>query len=309
MFVWLRKRLGLSASLPEPRQLPMPFIVGAPRSGTTLLRFMLDAHSDLAIPPETGFLIPCAQLNTQKECLEEELVHTIVNFPLDAPAWEDFQISEADFRARIREVRPLAVAAGVRAFYELYAARFGKRRWGDKTPLYCLHLGVIENHLPEAHFVHIIRDGRDAALSLQNLWFSPGTDIATLAAYWRRAVGAARAQGAGCRHYLEVRYEDLVLRTEEVLRQICSFLELSFEPAMLRYFERSPERLQEHRERTRTNGQVVVTKDQRLEQQRQTVQPPDASRIFAWKHSMSQEEQVQFAQIAGDLLRELGYDA
>src|SRR6478672_7297562 len=101
MFAWLWKRLGLTAPLPESRRLPMPFIVGAPRSGTTLLRFMLDAHSDLAIPPETGFLIPCAQLPTQKEALEETLVHSIVMFPPDAPAWEDFQISEADFRAKI----------------------------------------------------------------------------------------------------------------------------------------------------------------------------------------------------------------
>lgn len=309
MFAWLRKRLGLISPLPDPRRPPMPFIVGAPRSGTTLLRFMLDAHSDLAIPPETGFLIPCAQLHTQREGLEEGLVQTIVNFPVDAPAWEDFRISEADFRAKIRQIRPLTVAAGVRAFYELYAARFGKPRWGDKTPLYCLHLDVIEKLLPEAHFLHIIRDGRDAALSLRNLWFSPGNDIATLAAYWRRAVSTARAQGAGCRHYMEVRYEDVVLRTEEVLRQICSFLELTYEPAMLRYFERSPERLQEHQERTRTDGQVIVTKDQRLGQQRQTMQPPDASRIFAWKQGMSREEQSQFADIAGDLLRELGYEA
>lgn len=289
MFAWLRKRLGLIAPLPKPPRLPMPFIVGAPRSGTTLLRFMLDAHSDLAIPPETGFLIPCAQLKTKKENLEEELVQAILHFPVDAPAWEDFQISEADFRAKIRRIRPLTVAEGVRAFYELYAARFGKPRWGDKTPLYCMHLDVIEKLLPEAHFLHIIRDGRDAGLSLRNLWFSPGDDITTLAAYWYRVVSTARAQGAGCRHYLEVRYEDVVLRTEDVLRQICSFLELSYEPAMLRYFERSPERLQEHRERTRTDGQVVVTKDHRLEQQRRTMQPPDPSRIFAWKQCMSGE--------------------
>lgn len=308
MFAWLRNRWGLVNSALEPHRPPMPFIVGAPRSGTTLLRFMLDAHSDLAIPPETGFVVPCAELASQGGSLEQDLVETILHFPPDAPAWGDFQIPAADFRARIGQLRPLTAAAGVRAFYELYAARFGKRRWGDKTPLYCQHLLAIEGLLPEAHFVHLIRDGRDAALSLRPLWFSPGNDIKTLGAYWRQAVSAGRTQGARCRHYLEVRYKDVVLRTEETLGKICDFLELPFEPAMLRYFERSPERLQEHRERTRTDGQILVTRERRLLQQRQTTQPPDASRISAWKQSMSREEQMQFAAIAGDLLRELGYE-
>jgi len=85
----------------------MPIIVGAPRPGTTLLRFMLDTHPEMAIPPETGFL---------------------ALFP---------------------------------HFYQLYASRFAKPRWGDKTPSYCHHMQNIEEVLPEAHFIHIIRDGRD----------------------------------------------------------------------------------------------------------------------------------------------------
>ncbi len=309
MFNWLRNKLEPVSLLPEPRRLPMPFIVGAPRSGTTLLRFMLDSHSELAIPPETGFVIPCSQLTSRGTDLERDLVETIGNFPPEAPAWQDFGIPIDALRDKIRQTRPLTVAGGVRAFYEIYAARFGKRRWGDKTPLYCLHLADIEKLLPEAHFVHLIRDGRDASLSLRNLWFSPGNDIATLARYWRRAVSTARSQGAGCHHYLEVRYEDVVLRTEDTLLRICRFLDLPYDPAMLRYFERTPQRLQEHRERTRTDGRVVVTRNQRWRQQRQTTQPPDASRIGGWKQAMSPEEQLQFASIAGDLLRQLGYEA
>jgi hypothetical protein len=190
----------------------------------------------------------------------------------------------------------------------LYAARFGKRRWGDKTPLYGLHLEAIATLLPEARFVHVIRDGRDTALSLRHLWFSPGKSIHTLAAYWRNVVSTARAQGAGRRHYLEVRYEDLVLQTERALREICGFLELDYEPCMLRYFERTPERLREHRERLRKDGQLVVSQEQRWQQQRRTTQPPDPSRIGGWKCSMTREEQSQFAEVAGDLLLELGYE-
>jgi hypothetical protein len=306
MFEWFQKWGTIAA--PRVCPLPMPFIVGAPRSGTTLLRFMLDAHPELAIPAETGFLLACAQLPQDQGISEQELIQTMLYYPPDAPAWNDYQIPAAEFRAKIGQIRPLTAAAGVRAFYELYAARFGKRRWGDKTPLYCLHLPTIEKLLPEAHFLHLIRDGRDAALSLRHLWFSPGNDIPTLAAYWRHAVASARGHGALCPHYLEVRYEELVSRTEEVLRLVCDFLQLSFDPAMLHYFERTPERLQEHRERTRTDGQIVVTREQRFKQQQNTTRPPDASRIFAWKQDMSSEEQAKFTAVAGDLLRELGYE-
>jgi hypothetical protein len=286
----------------------MPMIVGAPRSGTTLLRFMLDAHPELAIPPETGFVVPCLKLRGRGEALRRKFVDTVVQFPPDAPGWADFQIPADEFRAKVAELEPFTVAAGLRAFYAMYAARCGKPRWGDKTPLYCLHLAAIERVLPEAHFLHMIRDGRDAALSLRPMWFAPGRDIRTLASSWREAVATARAQGARCRRYLEVRYEDLLSRTEDVLRQVCAFIELPFDGAMLRYYERVPGRLQEHQGRTRGDGTVVVTRHDRVRQQEQTTRPPDPARIAAWRWVMNDEERRQFEAVAGDALREFGYD-
>ena len=115
-------------------------------------------------------------------------------------------------------IDPFTVSDGFRLFYRMYAQRFGKPRGGDKTPMHCRHLRTIERLLPEARFVHIIRDGRDAAVSLRRQWFSPGHDIQTQARYWRDNVLLARQQAAGCRHYLELRYEDLVRAPEAALR-------------------------------------------------------------------------------------------
>ncbi|HEY8185271.1 MAG TPA: sulfotransferase, partial [Pyrinomonadaceae bacterium] len=83
----------------------------------------------------------------------------------------------------------------------------------------------IRKVIPEARFIHIIRDGRDAALSLRRMWFSPGWEIETQAAYWRRCVLAARKAGLGRADYCEVRYEDLVLNTRETLKAICKFVD------------------------------------------------------------------------------------
>jgi hypothetical protein len=286
----------------------MPVIVGSPRSGTTLLRFMLDSHRELAIPPETGFLSLGTKFRGRGDKLREKFFRAVTNFPSEAPGWPDFEISEESFRASLRGIEPFTVAEGYRAFYRLYAARFGKSRWGDKTPLYCMELNVIRKILPEARFIHIIRDGRDAALSLRGMWFSPGWEIETQAAYWRDCVLAARRAGAGRPDYIEVRYEDLILNTRETLNRLCTFIELDYDDAMLSYYRRAPERLKEHKGRFRPDGTVLRSQEQRLGQQKRTTEPPDPARVFAWRSAMSPDEKERFRLVAGDLLSDLGYE-
>jgi hypothetical protein len=289
-------------------QQPMPIIVGAPRSGTTLLRLMLDAHSELAIPPETGFLSAAEKLSAKGDKLHERFLDGIVNHAGPLSSWPDFEVSTTEFKAALDEIEPFNISDGYRAFYRLYAARHGKLRWGDKTPSYCHYLEAIRRVLPEARFIHIIRDGRDAALSLRRMWFSPGWEIETQAAYWRGCVLAARRAGCGRDDYLEVRYEDLVLNTRETLERICSHVDLTYEDEMLNYHKRAPERLKEHKGRLLPDGTTFLTQEQRFQQQQRTTTPPDPNCVFAWKRTMDGEEREKFAVVAGDLLRELGYE-
>ena len=286
----------------------MPIIVGAPRSGTTLLRLMLDSHPELAIPPETGFLELATKLRGRGDKLRERFFSALISYPIESPSWPDFDIPEEVFRTALTEISPFSIADGYRAFYRLYASRFGKSRWGDKTPLYCMNLPTIRSVLPEARFVHIIRDGRDAALSLRRMWFSPGEKIEDLATYWRNCVMAARGAGVGKADYLEVRYEELILKTKETLRQICAFIDLDFDHAMLSYHSRAPLRLEEHKGRSLSDGSPLLTQEDRIRQQQRTTEPPDPSRVFAWKAAMGSKERERFELVAGDLLRDLGYE-
>jgi len=283
----------------------MPIIVGAPRSGTTLLRFMLDVHPALAIPPETGFLAPLAM---QSDSISPvDFYRILTTYPQDLPGWEDFGIDRRVFWAHLGQINPFSAAEGVREFYRLYAARHGKRRYGDKTPMYCQHMRSIEALLPEAHFIHIIRDGRDVAGSLQKMWFAPTRDIGGLAGFWSDLVRRTREAAASTRQYMEVRYESLVYDPEPVLRSICDFIQLEFSPRMLRYWEHTPERLREHRARRGSDGEVVITHEGRLQQQRLTMEPPQKSRTFAWRREMSPADQLEFHRVAGDTLDDLGY--
>lgn len=282
---------------------PAPFIVGSPRSGTTLLRLMVDAHRSVAIPPETGFITPLLRAYGTERALRRSVFVTMTRY-----GWEDFGIPPADLQSALAQIEPFSVGAAIRCFYQLYAARFGKPRWGNKTPLHCLYMRAIEQLLPEAHFIHIIRDGRDVALSLRERWFAPGNDMTTLAAYWRRNVATAQAQGRRCRHYLELRYEDLVLDTSGVLERVCAFLALDYDAGMLQYYGRAAERLQEHGDQVVPSLGHVVTRADRLAAHSRTLTPPDPSRLSVWRQTMRVAERREFERVAGPLLASLGYD-
>lgn len=282
---------------------PVPFIVGVPRSGTTLLRLMCDAHPELSIPPEMGFMPAATALRGRGSALRQTFFETLTGMP----SWEDANIPRAAFEQALSEIEPFTVTEGIRTFYRAYAGRFGKPRWGDKTPAYCLHMDKIERVLPEARFVHIIRDGRDVALSLRGLWFSPGERIEELAQHWRSWIMTARRLGKRRRHYLEVRYEELIADAPAVLRKVCDFVELSYDRRMESYYESSPARLDEVKTMYRDDGSLLITKEERLYNQRFTTRPPEPSRVFRWRTEMDAETQARFAAIAGDLLEELGY--
>ena len=292
----------------DPQLPPMPIIVGSPRSGTTLLRFMLDSHPELAIPPETGFLRFGLNFWGQGDKLRQKFFRAIVNYADPYPTWADFEIPKEAFWTALTEINPFTISEGYRAFYRLYAARFGKSRWGDKTPLYCFEMNPIRRALPEVRFIHIIRDGRDAALSLRKMWFSPGWEIDIQAAYWRKYVLAARRAGMGRPDYLEIRYEDLILTPQETLKRVCDYIGLSYDETILNYYTRSPARLKEHKGRYRPDGTVQIASEERLRQQAETMKPPNPARVFAWKQAMSAEERYRFQIVAGDLLKELGYE-
>jgi len=288
---------------------PFPVIVGAPRSGTTLLRLMLDCHSELAIPPETGFIPGCARLSGTGAGLREDFVRWITNFPPEAPGWADFAITVDELRGELERQGEFTVSDGLRTFYRLYAGRFGKRRWGDKTPSYALEMATIARLLPEAHFIHLIRDGRDVALSWRKTWFSPGDDMRTLARSWRRWIEQARAQSQQVARYMEIRFERLVSDPQAVLREVAQFVGLSYESEMLDYHLRSQARLAEHGPRFSRAGQLLVSRDQRLQQQQSTMRPLDVTRAGAWRLVMTVEQRAEFAHEAEPLLSALGYES
>lgn len=267
---------------------PPLIVLGVGRSGTTLLRVMLDRNSELVIPDESFFVL--------------QLAHRYPRPPRIGAFFDDLRRL-----ARLREwglepedVRPrlhagMTTGEAVAAIFETYAEKHGKPHWGDKTPLYMQHLPVLERLFPEALWLHLVRDGRDAALSFLALptgfsgrtWAQPRS-TAQFAARWSVEIRSARALGrrAGER-YLELRYEELVAHPERELRRVCEFASLPWEPAMLDY-----------------PGTIDIAK---LPEHRRLTQPPTPG-VRDWREQMRRQDALAFERVAGDVLRESGYE-
>jgi hypothetical protein len=291
-----------------PDQPPRPFVVGAPRSGTTMLRLMLDAHPELAIPPETYFITKAQKTwRAAKRRPGEDRTETFIESVTGHKRWPDFHLDADEFAARVRERQPKRLGEGVRVFYEMYADKVQKPHWGDKTPFYVRKMDLIHRVLPEARFIHLIRDGRAVALSIKDLWFGPDT-IEGCAEFWVERIDEARAQAQELPNYIEVIYEDLVRDPEPNLRRIAEFIELPFDERMVRYYENVDERiaLETPPEEVAQDGRVVST-DERMKIMENLKRPPDPTRIDRWREQMPAEDIAKFEAIAGERLRELGY--
>lgn len=181
----------------------------------------------------------------------------------------------------------------VRRIFATHASNQGKPRYGDKMPGYVLHVSLLAKLFPEARFVHIVRDGRDVALSLTDLWFTE-RGVGEAALFWKRRVCAGRTAGRrlGPLRYREVRYEDLIADPQTVVRGLCDFADLAFEPAMLEFFQRGEEVVQ------RTGDPAL----------HQRLLLPPTSGLRNWRSQMGGDDLVMFETLAGDVLAELGYE-
>jgi hypothetical protein len=228
--------------------------------------------------------------------------------------WNDFGIEEQELRSSFEQLEPFNTADALRSFYVLYAGKHGKQRWGDKTPDYVRKMKKVQRTLPEARFVHVIRDGRDAGLSQNVRVIKRGKEPIPpreMARRWRKRIIKSREDAAEIAdgEYLEVRYEDLISDTERVLKEVCELIELDYDPVMLAYHERAEERLQEMAGALpQRRGRPEREAGERVAAHAMTTKPPDADRVEVWKREMSEAENAEFEQAAGYLLADLGYE-
>jgi sulfotransferase family protein len=232
-----RRRALRSANIPSmASQVDRPiFVIGCPRSGTTLLQLMLHSHRRIAIPAETRFLLPAYWARHKFGDLTDPAQRLVLAEWIVRRKQTKFHDLGLDPDAVIEEIvaGPPTIGSALSIVFRAYARRFDKPRWGDKRPSYFKHIPVLLRMWPDAQFVHLIRDGRDCVASLKEMpWYSLDSYHAICA--WREAIdnGKHFAAQLGPDSFYELQYERLVADPANELSGLCEFLGEEFDPAM-----------------------------------------------------------------------------
>jgi len=271
------------------------FIIGAPRSGTTLLQYMLRSHPRISFPTgESHFMVPLYRESASFGDLRmpENMRRLLVDIYRRSADFIDSELHGLKFEVDVLAEKFCKqnlsnVPAVIRGLMELNAHGEGKLRWGDKTPYYSLHVPLIMEMFPDAQIIHILRDGRDCALSM----LERGKDLDIHNIYhatriWKQYVDAGQAAGRllDSSQYYEFRYEDLLQRQLDVVSGLCDFLGEEFSESVINYRKASG------------SGKTPLLR-----------KPIQAGNSEKWKNRMSRRQIRMFECIAGDTLTANGY--
>lgn len=281
------------------------FIIGNPRSGTSLLRLMLTNHSDICIPPECGFIQWWFNKygNWTKSDTQNKI--KVESFITDLSQSKKIETWNLDFKKLSFEIEteaPESYPELCKLVIKRYANQQQKKPFylGDKNNYYLKHLSLISELFPDARFVSIVRDGRDIACSyrkLQNLdTTSPykpqlSVEIRDIALEWVSNLEKTEKLFTSLEkdNYIWVRYEDLVTLPQKTLQRLSDFLDIPYQENMLNYYTShlEPKAL--------------------LAWKKKTLEKPDASNTKKYLKELSKEEVSEFEAIGQDMLKAFNY--
>jgi hypothetical protein len=284
---------------------PFVFIVGCPRSGTTLIQRLLDSHPLVAITPETHWIPRWYEKKNGKGITPEGLVtRKLVRKLLEYPRFSELGIKRSELKALVDRRGTVPYSRFVSALFDLYGRKRGKRLVGDKTPGYARNLHTLHSLWPNAKLVHLMRDGRDVCLSVLSWQRARGwtagqglarfstweqSPVCAAALWWDWHVRLAREAGLAFASgvYAELRYEELVANPDDQCRKLCAFLGIPYDDEMLRVYE---SRVKEGNAGNEKHPWRPITPGLR-----------------DWRTQMPPQDVELFETTAGDLLDELGY--
>ena len=277
----------------EKNQMAPPvFIVGAPRSGTTLMAVLLDRHSNIAIGPETQFFTEFIPQNWTGKTPEthEQLIDSALAFKRIA----DFNFDREQLLNHFRKYE-LTLPNLLRSIIEVHAIRNSKWRPGEKSPHHLQHIPTILDHFSDAKIICVLRDGRDVVRSLLDTpWALPKNprrlrlfcirwnDAAEQTIYYQKTLSPDR--------FMTVKFEDILRQSKSELEKICAFLGEEFELTQLEPAQPS---------------NVIPGWEKQWKSKASEMLDP--GRIEAWRKSADQEQLWVMNSMMGSMLERMGY--
>ncbi|WP_423818734.1 sulfotransferase [Salinimicrobium sp. TIG7-5_MAKvit] len=286
------------------------FILGNPRSGTSLFRIMLTSHSLISVPPECGFIQWWYNKYKDWSLANSQSTSHVISFLGDLASSKKIETWNLNYQSLERLIlkeQPKNysdLCLLVLKQFSIQTKSNAVQYLGDKNNYYIHYLELLEALFPNAKYILIIRDGRDVACSYLNIGkintssvYKPQltTDIKSIAEEWMSNNNRVLKFFANKKqNSISLRFEDLLLDPKMELLKICDFLSIPFDEAMLNYAELNKDRKLEPSEL--------------MDWKKKTLEKPDVSNISKFKKELSTKEINHFEAIAGNRLLEYGYE-
>lgn len=227
-----------SPSIEHIRNLPFFFILGRPRSGTTLLRTLLDVHPNINIPLENSGMIHLYFKYRKVKNWDGKMLNNLFMDFRDLNFIENWNLNWDHIEAILNQAthKQLKFHEIIRAYYFHYQSEFTKeqiRTLGDKSPLNSLYSLELYKAFPKAKYIHLVRDYRAnlASMSKHDV-FSPSSTAMLM--QWRKSVNQInKLAKEHPENFLQIRYEDLVMDPRTTYEKICRFLQVEYIPELL----------------------------------------------------------------------------
>ena len=201
------------------------FVVGHPRSGTTMLASMLGRHTSISMPPETMFFY-----DVYGDCLSDR--ESYVDKAMASKRIQDLGLDREELLQEF-DFCECSMKGLLQSLLSLYCRKSGKVRPGEKTPLHLLWISTIVEWFPEAKIVCIVRDGRDVISSLLNVPWSHDNIYKHCFDWKRNILLVEKLSSTMPGQFMFVKYEDILFHPERELKKVCHFISEEFQPAML----------------------------------------------------------------------------
>jgi len=269
---------------------PQFFIIGVQRSGTTVLRLILNNHSAISIPEEASFLKP---LLTKKNLmnplpLSRKRKRIILRYLLDDYQFKKWRMEE-ELLSPLME-KQLTMRQLIGFLYVTFGQKHGKHMCGEKNPTFIRKLKLLRDVYPNAKFIHIVRDGRDVYLSFKSRSHYSAASLALSSFEWsiKLSIIHRALKKAGSRVF-ELRYEDLIRDPVSQIKRVCSFLDVSFEEHMLDFWMHSSDFIDKE------HSELIF-------------RPIESANAFKWKNKLRSNELNKYDFFSHRNLRRYGYE-
>lgn len=283
------------------------FIYGNPRSGSSLLRLLLNSHSKVTVPPECGFYhwLAAKYGSWNANNLNKSDIDNYLEDLQNSKKFETWLLPSSLIKRVIEENKPQNYNELSTCVYLSYARLHNKvpTVLGDKNNYYIKHLEELFDLAPEKYIIHIVRDGRDTACSYREIKgidsshkYKPilPTEITEIAKEWSTNNLNVYNFYKYRKNFLLVKYEDILQTPIQVLTQILNFLELEFEKGMLNFYKE--------------NQQKQIEPKETVAWKQKTLQPIDSKDIGVFREKLSNQEIIEFNETAKDALNLFNYD-